>query len=299
MSNAKIREQVTSQLVELIQAGNLFWRRRFKPDVNAGLATSLSSRKKFNGINQLLLQYASLKNGYQSKWWGSFNAIKKNKGFVKRGAKASWICLFKPVERTRVDASGTERKETFFIYRQFAVFNAEQAVGLDDYLVGNEAPNASLLTDRYSEANRVITATNAKIVHGNQPCYSPLHDTIWLPAREQFETPEAFFETAYHELTHWSCNPSRLNPPQKEGRDNYAFYELVSELSSCFLMAELQLEMAAHNHAAYLQSWLQPLKDTKFLFEASGLASRCADYILSFSRKENPTAAPIEEALPF
>ena len=41
------------------------------------------------------------------------------------------------------------------------------------------------------------------------------------------------------------------------------------------------------NHVAYLANWLQAMKsDTRFIFTASSLASRAADYLLAFSRPQ-------------
>ena len=63
-SNAEIRNQITNQLIEAIEKGTLPWRRQFTPDPNSGLATSLSSGKKYNGINQILFQ---MSGDYKSK----------------------------------------------------------------------------------------------------------------------------------------------------------------------------------------------------------------------------------------
>ena len=44
------------------------------------------------------------------------------------------------------------------------------------------------------------------------------------------------------------------------------------------------------NHVAYLKNWLQAMKnDSRFIIMASAQASKAADFILSFSRKEEET----------
>ena len=67
--------------------------------------------------------------------------------------------------------------------------------------------------------------------------------------------------------------------------------ELIAEMGSCFLASELGIPNAENlpNHASYLQNWLKAMQnDTKFIFQASSQASKAADFILSFSRVEEP-----------
>lgn len=301
-NNANIRQQITDQLIAAIEKGTLPWRRQFTPDSASGLATSLSSGKRYNGINQILLQMSGHRNGYRSKYWGTYKAIQfagSGPGHVRRGEKATKIFLANPIKKTKKDKNGQEKTETFLIFKQFAVYNAEQCEGLDEYQVGYACSNVSL-TDGCEEADKIIEATGAKIEYcGNQPAYHPTLDKIFLPNRHQFESSEAFYETAFHELGHWAHHPSRMNPPQRSKDEAYAFNELVAEMSACYLMAECNLSLNENNHAAYLKSWVSALKnDTRFIFQASALASRTSDYILDFSRTKS-VAIEDQEVVPF
>jgi antirestriction protein ArdC len=62
--------------------------------------------------------------------------------------------------------------------------------------------------------------------------------------------------------------------------------ELVAEMSSCFVAAELGIPMLElTNHAAYLKNWLDAMRqDANFIFKASSLASKTSDFIVSFVR---------------
>ena len=67
--------------------------------------------------------------------------------------------------------------------------------------------------------------------------------------------------------------------------------ELVAEMGNCFLASELGIPNAETlpNHASYLEHWLKAMaNDHRFIFQASSQASKAADYILSFSRVEEP-----------
>ena len=65
------------------------------------------------------------------------------------------------------------------------------------------------------------------------------------------------------------------------GDEGYAMEELVAELGSCFLSADLGIEAEPReDHASYIQAWLKALKsDKRFIFSAASHASRAADYL--------------------
>ena len=98
------------------------------------------------------------------------------------------------------------------------------------------------------------------------------------------------FVSFFHEIGHW-CEP-RLDLTSK----GYAFEELVAEIASAFLSAELGIPGGDDltNHAAYLQSWLLAMKnDIGFIFKASTQASQVVDFILSHQNQaqKQPVAA--------
>ena len=72
--------------------------------------------------------------------------------------------------------------------------------------------------------------------------------------------------------------------------------ELIAEIGGCFLANELGLPVSDQtNHVAYLQNWLQAMKnDPSFIFKASTQASKAADFILAFSRTPEPETAMAE-----
>ena len=196
----EIREQITNQLISAINAGTIPWKRPWSSDSNApGLHTSLSTGSPYRGINQLILMASSGRQNLKSKWWGTFNQIKKQKNAsVNRGQKGTQIVLFKKIERERTDEAGDDVKNSFFIMKTFTVFNAEQTKGLEKFQVGFSTPQDNA-AERYDNADAVIDAIGADIRYGgNEAYYNPPGDFIQLPHRHQFESPEAFYETAFH-----------------------------------------------------------------------------------------------------
>ena len=305
-TQSEIRQNIVSTIVEHLKAGKVApWRRPWSLDKNAGAPANIVSKKNYRGINPLILAVASMKHGFQSKWWATFNQWKEMGGSVQRrppnvkpGEWGTNIVFWKPVTKTEQDASGDDKKTTYFILKTYCVFCIDQVEGdhLDHLRVGHGEITAEEVQDRFDAADAAIEATGADIRHGgNEAYYSPSGDYIQLPFHQQFNLPE-YYETALHELTHWTEHSSRLNCDRSEPDNSYAFMELRAELGGCFLAAELGLPTAERleNHASYLKSWLQNMQDDpKYLLTAAAQAAKAADFVLSFSREavEEPEAA--------
>jgi antirestriction protein ArdC len=126
-------------------------------------------------------------------------------------------------------------------------------------------------------------ASGATIHHkGNKAFYHPPLDYIVLPPRTSFPSAPAYYSTGLHELSHWSGAPSRLNR-DLSGRFKEAAYaaeELVAEMSSAFLCAQIGIE-GGLQHASYAASWLRLLRsDKRAVFTAAAKAQQAATYIL-------------------
>jgi len=297
-SQTEIRQQITSDIIDALSNGSLPpWRKPWSDDPNApGLHTSLSTGNAYRGINQLLLQVAAMKHGFKSRWWGTFKQVQFNGASVRKGQKATKVILWKPIKRKRIDDHGEETDDNFLVMREFSVFNAEQTTGLPKFEVGYAKPENDS-EERYEHADAVIDATGAEIrFGGNQAFYAVADDFIQMPYRHQFGTPEAFYETSFHELCHWS--EKRVGFDRSQPEHTYALGELVAEIGACFLMGELGLPTTDNldNHAAYLRHWLKGMSDDpKFIFRAAAQASKAADFVLSFSRTPETTPEPVEE----
>ena len=112
-------------------------------------------------------------------------------------------------------------------------------------------------------------------------CYVPSLDKIHLPRKDAFSSADGYYATAFHELAHWTGAKSRLDRDfsSRFGDDQYAFEELVAEMSAAFLCQSHGID-ALTQHAAYVQSWVKVLKnDHKAIFKAAALAQKATDYI--------------------
>ena len=302
-SPKEIRQQITDTIIKSLESNELPpWRCGWRRDPNAGIARNIVSQKAYRGINPWLCQIASHTHGFQSKWWGTFNqwrnlqgSVQKRPSHVKPGEWGTKIVFWSPITKTKTDEQGNETENRFFMLKTFTIFNIDQIDGnhLDDLRVGHAEETGNEI-ERYENAEAVIAATKADIRFGSQAFYQPEQDFIQLPERHSFESSEAFYETAFHELAHWTEHESRLNWDRSKPENSYALGELIAELSSCFLMGELGLATTEDltNHSAYVKGWLKAMKnDVSFVFRASGQANKAVDYLLNLS--DQPVEEPV------
>ena len=295
-SQSELRQTITNTIIEALKSGGLPpWKRPWANDNNApGLHTSLSTGSPYRGINQILLQCSSMRQGFKSKWWGTFNQVAFNGGSIQKGQKATKIVLWKPIQRKRSNEQGKEIEDSFLMMREFCVFNAEQTNGLDQFRVGFSKSEIAE-SDRFSNAQELIESIGADLRHGgNQAFYRPQDDFIQLPHRHQFESETEYFQTAFHEHCHWA--EKRVGFERDEVTNAYAFFELVADIGACQVMAGLNLPTSIQNTVSYIQHWLKAMSnDPKFIFRAASFANKAADYLLSFSRTPVATAEPADE----
>ena len=113
---------------------------------------------------------------------------------------------------------------------------------------------------------------------------------------EAFRDAESYYATLAHECTHWTRHQSRLDRDlgrKKWGDAGYAMEELVAELGSAFLCADLDLTPEVReDHAAYIASGWRCLKnDKRAIFSAAAHAQKAADYLTRLQPKSSEQAA--------
>lgn len=161
----------------------------------------------------------------------------------------------------------------------------------------------SITMDRLKETSRCEIRERVS----DKACYSPTFDYVTFPKREQFSSPQAALRTLCHEMGHSTGHESALNRTfaGRFGSRDYAFEELIAELTSAFVCSQLGADVVPEdsdgddgmqrrheNHAAYLKSWLSKFRsDTTYLFRAATKASAAADFIMDRLVKQYPEYA--------
>ncbi|HEY0013252.1 MAG TPA: zincin-like metallopeptidase domain-containing protein [Allosphingosinicella sp.] len=136
----------------------------------------------------------------------------------------------------------------------------------------------------------------ARIRHwGAEASYSPILDQITMPEPGLFRDLDHYRATLAHELSHWTGHDSRLACQMggRFGSEAYAMEELVAELSSAILGAELGLPVNhLDHHASYLASWLKVLKaDNRAILTVAAKAEEAASLLLRFGRGDDSGAS--------
>lgn len=171
----------------------------------------------------------------------------------------------------------------------YSVFNVEQVENLPEGVMpGVEEDQANC--SPIEEAERLVAEMpNRPEVRDGAPraSYSPVLDSVSMPHRNLFRSPEDYYSTLYHELTHSTGHGTRLArkgvvEASNFGSDPYSREELVAEMGAAFLCGHCGIEQRTlDNSAAYIQHWLSRLRDDRRLVvSAAAQAQKACDFIL-------------------
>jgi len=290
-TGATLYSEVTDRIVAQIEEGTLPWVRPWDDGRAAlGLPRNAGTGRRYSGINVLILWHRLFEQGYGSQRWLTYRQAQALGGNVRKGEQGTTVCYadrFTPKDRDDAPTGPDGEPRQIAFLKRFTVFNIDQCDGLEDMASSPVTTwNKALIIPR---ANALIGATGADIrVGGGEAYYAPQVDFIRVPRPEHFHEPVNWFRTALHELGHWTGHPSRLDrlPNTGFGSPAYAREELVAEMASAFLCAELGI-VPTVRHADYLSAWLSVLReDSKAIFRAASQASKAADYLLAFEGDE-------------
>ena len=287
---ANAYEVVAQKIIKQLESGTAPWR---KPWVSMGYKPlSLSSKKAYRGVNHWLLSFASMEEGYESPWWGTFKQIKELGGTIRKGSKGTAVVLWRELDNAVEDNSGELTTKKSILMRYFTVFNAEQAdwdSGAPEYekpvqrTIEQSCLNASVTVGDYlARAGAPSIGTG-----GDRAFYSPIRDHIQVPQISDFASTEEYFATCFHEIAHSTGHKDRLNrdgvvESHSFGDELYSEEELIAEFTSAFLCSHTGLSPSTlDNNASYIASWHKVLKnDPKVLVRAVGKAQKASDFIL-------------------
>lgn len=169
------------------------------------------------------------------------------------------------------------------------VFNSKQV----NNIVISQGPTYAFEPHAEAElhAQAMISKTGLKLEHndGGRAYYSVTEHKVVMPHKDKF-VPGTYYDTLMHEFGHSTGKEMGRNMTGKFGSPEYAYEELIAELTSAFMSSELGI---AHNpsnhenHAAYMKSWLGALKNDKdMIFKAASQAQKSADF-QNFVRHEH------------
>ena len=230
-------------------------------------------------------------SGFVSPFWLTFNQARDLGAFVKKGEHGSPVVYANTFKKTDKAEDGSDIEQEIPFLKSYTVFNADQVEGLPGYFYELAKAVQTQPLARIEQAERFFANTKADIRYGgNRAYYAFEADYVRMPPFETFRDAESHAATLAHEMTHWTRHSSRLNREfgrKRFGDEGYAVEELVAELGSAFLCADLHITPEVReDHASYIESWLKVLKeDKRAIFSAASYASKAVDFLHNLQPK--------------
>ena len=286
-SRANLYQEVTDRVIAELEKGCVPWVRPWD-QAKSGLAMpqNATTGRHYSGINVLILWDAVISRDFGAHRWLTLRQANAIGGQVRKGERGITVCYadrFIPkAEQQRAAEQGDSPNAVPFLKR-FTVFNVEQCDGIPEA----EAAAAPLEPRQIVEqAERLITATEADFRNGGgEAFYHRSGDYIRVPPQPAFFDQINYYRTCFHELGHWTGHGKRLarDLTGRFGSEGYAREELVAEMTSAFVCAQLSIQPTVR-HADYIGNWLTVLRnDARAIFQAASMASKAADFILAFT----------------
>lgn len=281
MSNStSIYDEVTNKILAKLEAGVKPWVKPWSTG-NVSWIPKRANGKDYSGMNILLLWGALEDGGFTQNTWMTFKQAQELKACVRKGEKGSPVVFADTFTKTE-EVNGQEKEKRIPFMKKYTVFNIEQIDGLPEKYYVPATPQIKAETKRQDICD-FVSRTNAHVRHGGSRAFFRINgDLIQMPPFESFISPDHYYSTLLHELTHWSGGPSRLDRKfgNKFGDPTYAKEELIAEIGSAYLCAYLGVDDLTDHNASYLESWIKALKnDSRAIFTAASQASKAAEYI--------------------
>ena len=246
------------------------------------------SGRHYNGINVFVLWCVGMTNGYETQEWFTYKGAQRLGGHVKKGESGTKIVYWQFPEVADLDAAGLTEDEydelsedekddvptkTIPVCKTFTVFNRAQCKELP------EPEQQDVATD--DEIDEFIGSVGADIRRGPMAAYNPKEDKVVLPPRSDFDSTNAYYGTAIHELAHWTGHEDRLDRDlsTRFGDDDYAFEELVAQLTASFVCADFGVKSDLQS-PEYIKHWIEKMREDKYaVFTASRHAKEAAEFL--------------------
>ncbi len=285
---ADIYTRITEKIVADLEKGVRPWMQPWRAGNAIGRVTRPLRHNgvPYGGMNVLLLWSEAMARGFASPTWMTFKQALELGGAVRKDETGTIVVFASRFTKTEVGCGGEEFDREIPFLKAYTVFNVAQIDRLPEQYYG-EAESVWDPIQRIEHADRYFANTGAVIRHGGDKAFfAPAVDFIQMPPFATFRDAESYVATLSHEATHWTAAPHRLNRDLSryaKDKSERAREELIAELGSCFLCADLgivpELEPRP-DHASYLDSWLRVLADDKrAIFQAAAHAQRAVAYL--------------------
>ena len=286
-----VYEMITNRIIEKLNQGIIPWQKGWTGVADG--AYNYKTKKSYSLLNQLLLEHPDA--------YLTFKQVGELGGKVNKGAKSEIVVFWKVMvkeDTEHLDENGKPKRKTIPVLRYYNVFwIGDTTLERKDIERTEHDPikEAEDVISGYVERETSLQFINDK--PSNRAYYSPLRDTVVVPMLSQFEHPEEYYSTAFHELTHSTGAPTRLERMRLTelaafGSEKYSKEELVAELGAAMLVNNcgIESERSFRNSAGYIQGWLEALNnDQRLIVSAASRAEKAVKYILTGQKGSDET----------
>lgn len=257
----QVTQEVTDQLMELVRAGTLPWKKGWV-SLMAGyisLAINPATKEHYSlGGNYNSLLYRIAEMLYGSRVFCN-EAMKTRHGLIeKEGMKSFpvYYPIFKEVEKMDDDGKKPVIVKTMIGFGtklmwccgQFSNWAEKRKQILKPESVKRFMwkPNAS--AEAFGESLKNSIGCSLQHDEENNPSFIPSQEEVKLPTREQFVSEGEYYIALFHELGHAARK-------QRGGKGSYDFEEIVVEATAAILCSLFGIETDMSNTAAYVSYW--------------------------------------------
>jgi len=283
---ADLYSRITSRIIAKLETGTRPWLKPWNAEHAAGRISRPLRHNgiPYRGINVINLWMTAAARGYACPIWLTYKQAQELGANVRKGEHGELVVYASKITRTETTEKGDETEREIPFLKGYTVFNAEQIDNLPPHFTAPAAPVLDPV-QRIAEAETFFLNTGIDIRHGGDRAYYAEHtDRVQMPPFETFTDATAYYATLGHECIHATKHGKRLAREfgrKRWGDEAYATEELVAELGSAFLCADLGLTPEPRpDHASYLQSWLKVLRnDKRAIFTAASYAERATAFL--------------------
>lgn len=296
--------RITQEIIARLESGTKPWIKPWR-----GVPVSRPLRAcgiPYRGMNVFWLWMVADMCGYASPFWMTYNQANELGAQVRKGEKST-IAIFYKSYTKEVEAPDTGEKtdESRRVLKAYPVFSADQVEGLPERFHPAATLEVVEPEGRQAELDSFFARIPAVLRHqGDEAYYEPVADRVTMPPAHLFSGFDHYYATLAHELSHWTGHASRLdrNLKNRFGSATYAAEELIAELSSAMLGAELGLPVThLDSHASYIEHWLKLLKqDDRAILTAAAKAEEASSLLLRLGARisaDDPDEASADAAL--
>lgn len=228
---------------------------------------------------------------------------RKDKGTKQEAAKTPEGPVLLSSLAADAKGKGEKQRPGGWITREYSVFHASQIDGIpsrpSENAVLNDATCDLVLEAMKADGLRVVGRSPSV---RDDPCYVESLDAVYIPPKDAFKFPGAFYASQFHELAHATGHKSRLDrfstekyapatspreATDEEKAERKAAYhreEFVAEIASAMLCAELGVpdhDKRMTNTSAYISGYLKLFAGNPAeVFHASTKAKSAVDFTL-------------------